>query len=105
MTLPPEYVELLTAVVGCLAGDQQTPLRTADEIVAWMHAISADRIENALNHGSEDLLRRMVQRLIEETHDPRLSDWTPEQIASWCQRTEHEHLELVLADRAKGTSV
>ncbi len=96
MALPSEYVELLTAVVDCLASDAETPLRTAAEITEWLHGVSVRDVENALNHGSENLLKRMVRRLIENTHDSRLPDWTAEQIASWCHRTESEHLRLVL---------
>ncbi len=100
MTANPEYVELLKAVVDCLAGDSQAPLRTATEITTWMRNVSPDRVESALNHGHEALLGRLVRCIIVATHDPRLPDWTADQIADWCRRTQPEYIQAALAHRA-----
>ncbi len=97
MPLPPEYVELLTAVVDCLTADPQTPLHTAEDVDAWLHHLSVPDIRKALQGDSENpLLRGMVHCLIERTHHPLLTDWTPEQIADWCSRTRLGDIRAVL---------
>ncbi len=100
MSLPQEYVELLTAVVNCVAADSQPPLRTAAEITAWLHDVTAHDVREALNGGSNERLKRGVRCVIEQTHDSRLQDWTPEEIADWCQRTRLEHVHAALEQRS-----
>ncbi len=99
MPANPEYVELLTAVIDCLAGDLQAPLRTAAEITKWMQSVSAQRVEKALDHGDEKLLGSIVRCIIVATHDSRLPDWTAQQIADWCRRTQPEYIQAALAHR------
>ncbi len=100
MPLPPEYVELLTNVVECLGADAQTPLRTADEVIEWLHNVAAADVRDAVtDHDGSPLMRRMAQCLLEKTHHPLLSDWTPEQIAEWCNRTNVRDVQAVFAGR------
>lgn len=100
MPLPPEYVEVLRAVVACLTGDAQTPLLTAEEVTAWLHTVAADEVRRAATSGADgadqSLLAKLVHCILANTHDPRLADWTPEMIADWCGRTHLSDIQAVL---------
>ncbi len=100
MPLPPEYIELLTAVVNCVAAaaDSQPSLHTANEITTWLHTVSPRDVHQTTNAGSDERMNRLVRCLIEQTHDARLADWTPEQIADWCHRTRPEDVQAVLGE-------
>lgn len=99
---PPEYIDLLASVIGCLAKDALTPLRTTDEITAWLHRVSTHAVERVLAGDADHdymLLERFVRCLLAQTHDPRLADWTPAQISDWCQRTHRRDVQAVLEGR------
>ncbi len=87
MPLPPEYVELLTAVVECLTSDAEPPLQTAKQITNWLHDVTEGDVREVLSSNRNGLLGNVVRCLLKKTHHPLLSDWTPEQIADWCNRT------------------
>ncbi len=96
-SLPREYVQVLTALVHCLATDPHTPLRTADEITTWLHGVSPQAVEEAIaGFSNHAIITRAVQCLLENTRHPLLFDWTPEQIADWCQRTRLQDVQAVL---------
>jgi hypothetical protein len=97
---PPEYMELLGAVVRCLAGDPRAPLHTTDEVLAWLHGVTREAVERALTGDTHMLLARTARCLREKTHDPRLADLTPEQIAYWCQQARREDVRTVLVKGA-----
>ncbi len=99
MPLPPEYVELLGSVVDCLGADTQTPLRTADQVIEWLHNVAAADVRDAVAGDGDVLMRKMVRSVLENTHHPLLSDWTPEQIAEWCNRTHRCDVQAVFAGR------
>jgi hypothetical protein len=96
----PEYVELLRHVVHCIISDEQPPLRTADEITAWLHGVTTGKVQAATDGGSSERMNRVVHCLIEQTHDPRLLDWTPEQLADWCRRTRLGDVRAVLEEQS-----
>ncbi len=96
MPLPPEYVELLAAVVECLAGDARSSLRTDQEITNWLHHVAGEDVRRAVAGNEDTLMRRMARCVIENTHDPRLADWTPEQVAKWCNRARLWDVHAVL---------
>ncbi len=99
--LPPEYVELLSVVIECLATDQQTPLQSAEGITAWLHEVFPEAVERVvIGDGNHGLLARMVRCLLANTHDSRVADWTPAQIADWCHRTRLHDVQSVLAQRS-----
>ncbi len=100
-TLPVEYVELLAAVITCITTDQETPLRTAEGITAWLHEVFPQAVERVMiGDGNRGLLARMVQCLLANTHDSRLADWTPQQVADWCHRVRLHDVQAVLAQRS-----
>ncbi len=99
--LPVEYIELLAAVINCLLMDEQTPLRTAEGITAWLHEVFPHAVERAMIAGNElGLLARVVECLLGNTHDSRIADWTPQQIADWCHRVRLREVQAIVAQRA-----
>ncbi len=90
----PECLQVLAALIDCLASDPQTPLRTAEEITLWLHGVSPRAVEQALAAGSNHALMGRVVRCLPT--NPLLADWTPEEIADWCQRTRLQDVQAVL---------
>ncbi len=104
MPLPPEYVELLTAVVERFTSDGKSRHRTARKITDWLHDVTKDDVRDVLSGDKNALLGNIVHCLLEKTHHPLLSDWTPEQIADWCGRTHLGDVQAVIRARAGSNS-
>ncbi len=104
LQLPSEYVEVLSEVVRGLATDVRPPLRTANKITEWLHKVAAQDVRDALINHKDTRMRRVVQCILERTHHPLLSDWTPEQITDWCRRTRLLDVEVALGVRGASNS-
>ncbi len=100
-TLPAEYVELLAAVITCLVSYEETPLQAAQGITAWLHEVFPQAVERiVVGGGDHTLLASVVRCVLDNTHDSRLTDWTPDQIVDWCHRVRLHDVQAVLAHRA-----
>jgi hypothetical protein len=80
--------------------DDEMPLQTAPRITAWLHQVFPQAVERVIaGRGNHSLLASVVQCLLQNTHDSRLTDWTPEQIADWCHRVRLHDVQAILRDR------
>ncbi len=104
MPPPPEYVEVLTAVVECLTSNAESPRRTAAQITNWLHDVTEDNVREVLAGNKNAPLGSVVRCLLKKTRHPQLSDWTPGQMADWCCRIHFGDVEAVMRARTAGNS-